>query len=263
MKDIKLGVNIDHICVLRAARGVNDPDIIQAMYSAIIAGADQITVHLREDRRHIDENDAKNIVNLSRIPVNIECSVNDEIIGIISALAPHRATLVPERREELTTEGGLNPLANGVEKAIEKLKNSEIEVSLFIEPSKGEIKAAKDLGCEFVELHTGRFSNLYLMLYSNLPRTKYSVDYLDINRKELKTLLNDEIKRIAEAADYAHSLGLKVAAGHGLNYQNIELIAKIPYICELNIGQSIIARSTICGLENAVIEMKRLLENCN
>ena len=238
---MKLGVNIDHICVLRAARGVNDPDIIAAMFAAIKAGSDQITVHLREDRRHIDDDDARRIKALCKVPLNIECSIDKDIINIIADIAPQRATLVPEKREELTTEGGLNTDAKGLEKAVETLKKSEIEVSLFIEPDLAAINKAKELGCEYIELHTGAFANLYLMLNSNLSQSKYS---------------------IKAAAIYAKSLGLEVAAGHGLNYQNTPLIASIPQICELNIGQSIIARSTITGLETAVKEMKELIKNC-
>lgn len=258
---MKLGVNIDHVCVLRAARAVNDPDIICAMYEAISAGADQITVHLREDRRHIDDTDAKRIVELSRIPVNIECSIEPSIIEIIANLAPNRATLVPEKRAELTTEGGLNTKASGLEKAVNSLKEREIEVSLFIEPSKEAISDAKVLGCEFVELHTGRFANLFLMLNSNLASTKYSVNELaTLKKSELKTALNAEINKIKEAAIFAKSLGLEVAAGHGLNYQNTKIIADIKEICELNIGQSIIARSVLIGLKKAIKEMKELLK---
>lgn len=258
---MKLGVNIDHICVLRQARGVNDPDIIAGMYEAIKAGSDQITVHLREDRRHIDDDDARRIKELCRVPLNIECSANDEIINIISSLVPNRATLVPERREELTTEGGLNPLAKGVESAIKKLQNKQIEVSLFIEPNCEVVKQSKELGCEFVELHTGKFANIFLMLNSNLSKTKFSIKELEsLSKNELKIALDDEIKRISEASNYASSLGLRVAAGHGLNYQNVNIITQIKQIEELNIGQSIIARSVLCGLETAIKDMKKLLE---
>ena len=259
---MKLGVNIDHICVLRAARGVNDPDIIAAMFAAIKAGSDQITVHLREDRRHIDDDDARRIKALCKVPLNIECSIDKDIINIIADIAPQRATLVPEKREELTTEGGLNTDAKGLEKAVETLKKSEIEVSLFIEPNFAAINQAKELECEYIELHTGAFANLYLMLNSNLSQSKYSIKALELPRAKLKEMLKKECERIKAAAIYAKSLGLEVAAGHGLNYQNTPLIASIPQICELNIGQSIIARSTITGLETAVKEMKELIKNC-
>lgn len=258
---MKLGVNIDHICVLRNARAVNDPDILVAMQRAIFAGADQITIHLREDRRHIDENDAKNIVEFSKIPVNIECSVNAEIIDIICDLKPQRATIVPERREELTTEGGLSTSTKGLKEAIKKLKASGIEVSLFIEPSAKEIEKTAELGCDFVELHTGKFANIFLMLNSNLKHTKFSIKELELEKNELKELLYKEIDRLENSAKLAKNLGLSVAAGHGLNYQNTEIIAKIDDICELNIGQSIIARSVICGLEQAIKDMKEILKN--
>ena len=257
---MKLGVNIDHICVLRNARAVNDPDILAAMQTAIFAGADQITIHLREDRRHIDENDAKNIVEFSKIPVNIECSVNADIIDIISTLKPHRATIVPERREELTTEGGLNTSISGLKEAIEKLKASGIEVSLFIEPNAKEIEKTAQLGCEFVEFHTGKFANIFLMLNSNLKHTKFSIKEFELEKNELKILLDNEIKRLKNSAKLAKDLGLNVAAGHGLNYQNTEIIAKIDDIIELNIGQSIIARSVFCGLGQAIKDMKKIID---
>lgn len=257
---MKLGVNIDHICVLRNARAVNDPDILVAMQTAVLAGADQITIHLREDRRHIDENDAKNIIEFSKIPVNMECSVNADIIDIISTLKPQRATIVPERREELTTEGGLNTSAAGLKEAISKLKDNEIEVSLFIEPSTKEIEKSAALGCEFVELHTGKFANIFLMLNSNLRYTKFSLKEFELKRKELKMLLDNELERIKSSARLAKDLGLEVAAGHGLNYQNVEMIAKIDDISELNIGQSIVARSVVCGLKEAILDMRALLE---
>ena len=257
---MKLGVNIDHICVLRNARAVNDPDILVAMQTAILAGSDQITVHLREDRRHIDEIDAKNIVEFSKIPVNIECSVNADIIDIICDLKPQRATIVPERREELTTEGGLSTSARGLKEAIKKLKDNGIEVSLFIEPNSKEIEKTAGLGCEYVEFHTGKFANIFLMLNSNLKHTKFSIKEFELEKNELKILLDNEIKRLKNSAKLAKDLGLNVAAGHGLNYQNTEIIAKISDISELNIGQSIIARSVFCGLEQAIKDMKKIIE---
>lgn len=257
---MKLGVNIDHICVLRAARAVNDPDIIASMYEAISAGADQITVHLREDRRHINEHDALNITRLCKVPVNIECSIERGIIDIICDLAPQRATIVPERRAELTTEGGLNLNANGLKDAIKRLKEREIEVSLFIDPSLEAINSVKALGCDMVELHTGAYANAFLMLNSNLSHTKYSIKELaSLSKAELKNKLEKELENIANIASCATNQGIKVAAGHGLNYQNVRLVAQIKQIFELNIGQSIIARSVFTGLNAAVREMKALL----
>ncbi|AII14797.1 pyridoxine 5'-phosphate synthase [Campylobacter iguaniorum] len=255
---MKLGVNIDHVAVLREAREVNDPDIISAMYEAISAGADQITIHLREDRRHINETDVKNIINFSKIPVNLECSINEEIIKLVCALKPARATIVPEKREELTTEGGLNLSSKGLEHAINELHKNGIEVSLFIDPSLEDIRRSAALKASFVELHTGAYANTYLMLNSNLKYTKYSIDSLNLSKDELKNLLNFELEKIKSSAKLGVNLGLKVAAGHGLNYQNVGEIASIDEIFELNIGQSIIARSVFVGLKNAVLEMKEL-----
>ncbi len=258
---MKLGVNIDHIAVLREARKVNDPNLIEAVGVCKLAGANQITIHLREDRRHIQDKDVKDIIMHSSLPVNLECSINPEIIDIVCALKPFRATLVPERREELTTEGGLAlSLENEtLLQAIKKLHQNEIEVSLFIEADIKTIKTAKKLGVEWIELHTGKYANIFAMLYSNLSRTPHSIKELELERKKLKKMLKKELKRIKKAAKFAKKLNLKVAAGHGLNYQNVKEIAKIKAIKELNIGQSIIARSVFVGLEQAIKEMKELL----
>ena len=256
-----LGVNIDHVAVLREARRVNDPDILQAMYVATEAGADQITIHLREDRRHIHDTDAYRIAKLSKVPVNLECSINEEIIDIICDIKPHRATLVPEKREEVTTEGGLDVHSNKkrIQKAIYKLKASEISVSLFIDPSEDAVKASKELGADMVELHTGAYSNIYAMLYSNLAASHHSIKALQKDRETLKSMLHDSLEELKTAAKFASGLELEVAAGHGLNYQNVHNITAIKAITELNIGQSIVARSVFTGLERAVREMKALV----
>ena len=257
---MKLGVNIDHVAVLREARRVNDPDILQALYVAGDNGADQITIHLREDRRHIQDIDVKNIVAHSKVPVNLECSINKEILSIVSKIQPHRATLVPEKREEVTTEGGLDVFKyeKEVKYAIELLHDSMIPVSLFIDPNIKAIDKAKELGAEMVELHTGHFSNLFNMLNSSLPYSMHSVEEFKLPRNKLALKLEESIKEIILCAKYAKKLGLEVAAGHGLNYNNVYEIMKINEITELNIGQSIIARSVFDGLANAVKEMKRL-----
>ena len=256
-----LGVNIDHIAVLREARKINDPDPLDALSICKRAGADQITIHLREDRRHIHDKDAKEIIDSSHLPVNLECSINDDIIDIICSLKPHRATLVPENRQEVTTEGGLNldAYSTQIEKTIKKLKNAGIEVSLFIDPDKEIIKLSKELQSDWIELHTGSYANIYAMLYSNLAKTHNSIKELELDREELKKRLDKSLQSIKISADHADSIGLKVAAGHGLNYQNVAAIAKIGSIKELNIGQSIIARSVFTGLENAILDMKNLL----
>lgn len=260
MNKMTLGVNIDHVAVLREARRVNDPDILNALYVACENGADQITIHLREDRRHIQDLDVKNIMMHSKLPVNLECSINREILNIVSDMRPHRATLVPEKREEVTTEGGLDVITyeDEVSYAIEQLHDSIIPVSLFVDPSIEIIEKSKELGAEMVELHTGSFSNLFAMLNSSLPHSNHSVKELELPRYELASRLEHSIEVLIAAAKHAKSLNLEVAAGHGLNYHNVHKIMKIEEITELNIGQSIIARSVFSGLDKAIQEMKRL-----
>ena len=260
MSKMTLGVNIDHVAVLREARQVNDPDILQALYVACENGAQQITIHLREDRRHIQDSDVKNIMMHSKLPVNLECSINKEILNIVSQIKPHRATLVPEKREEVTTEGGLDVFtySENIAYAIEQLHDSIIPVSLFVDPSIEAMDKSKELGAEMVELHTGTFANLFAMLHSNLAHSNHSVKEFELPRYELSSRLEKAIEDIKNAAIHANKLGLEVAAGHGLNYHNVHEMMKIQEIVELNIGQSIIARSVFTGLAEAVREMKRL-----
>ncbi|BCD60194.1 MULTISPECIES: pyridoxine 5'-phosphate synthase [unclassified Nitratiruptor] len=262
---MKLGVNIDHIAVLREARKINDPDPIEALSIVKRAGADQITIHLREDRRHINDYDAKKIIELSSLPVNMECSIDPDIIDIVAQLKPHRATLVPEKREEVTTEGGLDVIGQyeRISDAIEKLKAKEIDVSLFIDPDIEILAACADTGADMVELHTGEYANIYAMLYSNLSKTPHSIKSLELSRKELQDRLSLAIGDLENAAIYAAKSGLLVAAGHGLNYQNVGTIAAMPNIIELNIGQSIIARSIWDGLFEAVKKMKELIDEAS
>lgn len=260
MNSMKLGVNIDHVAVLREARRVNDPDILNALFVACANGADQITIHLREDRRHIQDVDAYNIMKHSTLPVNLECSINRTILNIVTELKPHRATLVPEKREEVTTEGGLDVIGHEDEiaYAIELLHDYIIPVSLFIDPTIEAVKMSKKLGAEMVELHTGTFANLYAMLYSSLSHSNHSLKELELPRHELAIKLEKSIADITAAAKHAKKIGLEVAAGHGLNYHNVHEMMKIAEITELNIGQSIVARSVFSGLAEAVKEMKRL-----
>ncbi|PIF04731.1 MAG: pyridoxine 5'-phosphate synthase [Arcobacter sp.] len=257
-----LGVNIDHIAVLREARKINDPNPLDALGICKLAKADQITIHLREDRRHMHDEDARNIIKLSQLPVNLECSINDEMIEIACKNRPSRVTLVPENREEVTTEGGLDIENNfkQLQKVIRKLHKNEIEVSLFIDPNRKAIKLSKKLNVEWVELHTGSFANIYAMLHSGLDKTHHSIQELQLPRKKLIEKLDIAIKDIKTASQLATTLGLKVAAGHGLNYQNVSAIANIQEIGELNIGQSIIARSVFTGLQKAILDMKELIE---
>ncbi len=258
---MKLGVNVDHIALLREARKINDPDPLEAALLAKRAGADQITIHLREDRRHINDEDVRRIIESSQLPVNVEASVDAEIIEYLGEVRPHRVTIVPERREEITTEGGLDfsSIYDRLDNAVHYLKAREIEVSLFIDPTKEAIKASKILGVQWVELHTGKYANIFAMLYSNLSLTHNSIKDLELERSKLKKMLNESLSDLKEAAEEAEEFGLRVAAGHGLNYQNVFDILKIEHIEELNIGQSIVARAVFEGFENAVREMKRIV----
>jgi pyridoxine 5-phosphate synthase len=239
-----LGVNIDHVATLRNARGGVEPDVINAARICKEAGADSITTHLREDRRHIKDDDVKAIKLLHKTKLNLEMAMTDEMQDIALHIRPNSICLVPEKRQELTTEGGLNILDATVRqntaKAIERLKSKDIEISLFVDPSVEVMKTAKDIGADYVEIHTG----------------KYSDAINEIERRE-------ELKNIEDATRAAKALGLKVNAGHGLDYKNVSAVAKIKDIVELNIGHSIVARSVFVGLEQAVREMKALIDNAN
>ena len=256
-----LGVNIDHIAVLREARKVADPDPLDALSICKRAGANQITIHLREDRRHMHDTDAINIIKLSSLPVNLECAISPEMIDIACNLRPHRVTLVPEKREEVTTEGGLAVVGEQpkLKEAIRRLQKEEIEVSLFIDPTLDAVKASESLGVEWIEFHTGKYANVYAMLYSNLAKTHHSIPELELSRKILKQMLEDELRNLRLLSCDAMERGLRVAAGHGLNMQNVKDIVEIETIEELNIGQSIIGRSVYVGLEQAILDMKAML----
>ncbi|TKD64515.1 pyridoxine 5'-phosphate synthase [Cobetia marina] len=233
---ILLGVNIDHIATLRQARGTRYPDPVQAALVAEEAGADGITVHLREDRRHIQERDVRLLAEVLNTRMNLEMAVSDEMLALAEEVRPANVCLVPEKREELTTEGGLD-VAGDLERiraACERLAATGCEVSLFIDPEPEQIRAAFEAGAPVVELHTGA--------------------YADANGEAARV----EFERIAAAAELANELGLIVNAGHGLNYHNVEAIAGISGLNELNIGHAIIARAMFVGLKEAVIEMKRL-----
>lgn len=257
---LTLGVNIDHVAVLREARKVNDPDVIHALKIATQSGADQITIHLREDRRHIHDEDLINVMRHSSVPVNLECSIDEKILEIVCKAQPHRVTLVPEKREEVTTEGGLDLFGQEerIASAIEMLHDYLIPVSLFIDPTIESIVQAKELNAEMVELHTGEYANVYAMLHSNLSKTHHSIKELELPRYELQRKLDNAYKMLESAAKKAIDENLVVAAGHGLNYHNVKAIVDIKEITELNIGQSIIARSIFTGLDSAVKEMKNL-----
>ena len=256
-----LGVNIDHIAVLREARRVGDPDPLDALGICRRAGADQITIHLREDRRHIQDADARNIIDLSPLPVNLECAIEPSMIDIACELKPHRVTLVPEKREEVTTEGGLAVTGEQprLVEAIKRLQENEIEVSLFIDPTLEAVESSKALDVEWIEFHTGKYANIYAMLYTSLAKTHHTIPELELPRTTLKQMLDKELLDLRVLSEDAREMGLRVAAGHGLNMQNVGAIVEIETIEELNIGQSIIARSVYTGLEQAILDMKHAL----
>ncbi|NIA27119.1 MAG: pyridoxine 5'-phosphate synthase [Desulfobulbaceae bacterium] len=234
-RPIALGVNIDHVATLRQVRGTPYPRPAEAAIMAEHAGADSITVHLREDRRHIQDADLVAITEVMRSHMNLEMAVTDEMIGIASALKPNDVCLVPESREELTTEGGLDVVGqqDKVRDACARLADAGVRVSLFIDPDRAQLDAAVAVGAPVVELHTGQ--------------------YADADGKQQRK----ELKRVAEAASYGDKLGLRVNAGHGLHYGNVAAIAAIEQIIELNIGHAIIARAVFDGLSFAVSDMKR------
>jgi pyridoxine 5-phosphate synthase len=235
---MKLGVNIDHIASIREIRKAVFPDPVFAAFLCESAGADSIVVHLREDRRHIKERDLFILKKVVKTRLNLEMSTAADIVRIASETLPDQATLVPEKRQELTTEGGLDVVRNmkKIAPAIKRLKKYNIMVSLFIDPVKSQINASLDLSVKMIELHTGRY------VEAKTPSAKKA-----------------RLAELEQAAGYAYSKGMIVNAGHGLDYNNVEQVAKIPQIEELNIGYSIICRASLVGLERAVREMKALI----
>jgi pyridoxine 5-phosphate synthase len=234
---VKLGVNIDHIATIREARKIREPDPVAAAVLAELAGCHGITAHLREDRRHIQDRDIRLLRGMVTTHLNMEMAPSPEMVQFALDLHPDMATLVPENRLEITTEGGLNVAAKAEElsKAIAKLKQNDILVSVFIDPESSQVKAAKKVGADFVEFHTGKYSNAYDMGDS----------------REVES----ELSAIQDMTLLAHKYGLRINAGHGLNYRNVGPIAAIPHIEELNIGHSIIGRAALVGMERAVKEM--------
>ncbi len=234
-----LGVNIDHIANVRQARLTNEPDPVQLAFLAELGGADGITVHLREDKRHIQDRDVKLLRKTIKTRLNLEMAATDEMIAIAKAIKPDMVTLVPERREEITTEGGLNVLKNkrSIEKVVTIMKSLHIPTSIFIDPVANQIEASSDIGANYIELHTGS--------YASASFSEQSM----------------ELAKIKESVTRARNLGLHVNAGHGLTYQNVEHIAYIEGIEELNIGHTIISRALAIGLKEAVREMKMLITN--
>ncbi len=235
---IQLGVNIDHIATLRQARGTRYPSPVQAALLAEYAGADAITLHLREDRRHIQDRDLEILREVLSTRMNLEMAVTDEMLAIALKTRPHDACLVPERRQEITTEGGLDVVAHfeRVRKACQILGDAGIRVSLFINADQAQIDAAQAAGAAAVELHTGHYAEL-----------------------ETEAQQKVELERLRTSADYGTSLGLRVNAGHGLNYHNTRPVAALANLRELNIGHAIVAQALFVGWESAVREMKTLI----
>ena len=237
-KAILLGVNIDHVATLRQARGTRYPDPIQAAIEAEQAGADAITLHLREDRRHIQDRDVEMLKDILQTRMNLEMAVTEEMLTIAGRIQPADCCLVPERREELTTEGGLDVVGqrDRMRDACARLSESRVRVSLFIDADPAQIDAAAEAGAPVIEIHTGHFA-----------------DATTPDQAEA------ELAKVVQAVEHGLAAGLQVNAGHGLHYHNVEAIAAIPGISELNIGHAIVARALFCGLKAAVWEMKQLI----
>jgi pyridoxine 5-phosphate synthase len=236
-----LGVNIDHVATVREARKTNEPDPVWAATLAELGGADAITIHLREDRRHIQERDLRVLKESVAVPINLELACADDVLAIACETKPHQATLVPERREEVTTEGGLDVvgLKPKVAEAVRRLKGAGIVVSLFLDPDPAQLEAGIKLGVDAIELHTGAYAQASLR------------HHLDETRSALQTLI--------KAGQQIRAAGITLNAGHGLTYRNVKPVAAIDGMHELNIGHSIVARAIMVGLEQAVRDMKRLI----
>ena len=234
---IRLGVNVDHVATVRQARRAQLPDPVEAALLAEKAGANGITVHLREDRRHIQEHDVRRLMEQGKTKVNLEMAVTPAMVRFAEKLRPHDACFVPEKRQELTTEGGLNVLGHKrkIKDAVARLQGRGVQVALFIDPVTDQIKCAADSGAHGIEIHTGAYC-----IATGAKRER-------------------ELRKVIAAARLAKQLGLEVHGGHGLDYENVLPIARIPEIVELNIGHSIIAKAVIVGIRQAVREMKQLL----
>ena len=235
---IALHINIDHVATVRQARQISEPDPVTAAGLVELAGAEGITIHLREDRRHIIDRDVRILRQTVQTRLNLEMAGTEEMFGIALEISPDIVTLVPEKREEVTTEGGLDVIraSNIMFDGIKQMQDSGIRVSLFIDPQEGQIKASREIGAEDIELHTGCYAN---------ARTSSQVDR--------------EYQRLVSGAEFAHKQNLQVNAGHGLNYINTQRICSLPYLRELNIGHSIVSRAIFVGISQAVREMKEII----
>jgi pyridoxine 5-phosphate synthase len=242
---LRLGVNIDHVATVRNARGTLYPDPVEAAVVAVHGGADQITVHLREDRRHITDRDVVVLKHFLQVPLNLEMACTHEMLEFALKVKPSMVTLVPEKREERTTEGGLElrTRVDALKLFVEKLASQKIIVSLFVEPDPTEMKLSKEIGAHAVELHTGK--------YAELCEAHHNATHIPV--------IESELNRLRTACLSAHSHGLIVHAGHGLNMHNVMPVALLPHMNDLNIGHSIVARSLFVGLQTAVKEMKEKL----
>ena len=240
VRNIRLGVNIDHVATLRNARGGNHPEITNAALVAQSSGADLITVHLREDRRHINENDLENLLRIINIPLNLEIAATTEMIELANKYKPQSICFVPENRLEITTEGGLNVSKNfnKLKKLLDPLLNSDIKVGLFIDPNNEQLMATQELGVKTVEFHTGEYAEAFLK--------KQDVDL--------------ELEKIKNNVQLATKHNISCHAGHGLNFENVSLIASIPNIEELNIGHFLIGDSIFNGLENSISKMRDIIK---
>jgi pyridoxine 5-phosphate synthase len=237
----RLGVNIDHVATVRNARGEYHPDPYSAALQVVKMGADSVTIHLREDRRHINDLDAKKICKTKKVLVNLEISINDKIVNNALRIKPDYICLVPENRKEVTTEGGLNLVKykKKLKSIIEKFKKNKIRTSLFINPSIKDIKLSKELNVDCVEIHTGKISNLV----------------------KSKNRYDEELNRIKKCSILANKLNIEVHAGHGLDYKTTKILAKIKEIKEFNIGHFIIGESIFIGLSNVIKKFKRIIKN--
>ncbi len=235
---IALHINIDHVATVRQARQISEPDPVTAAGLVELAGADGITIHLREDRRHIIDRDVRILRQTVQTKLNLEMAATEEMFGIALEIKPEIVTLVPEKREEVTTEGGLDIIgaSNIMRDGIKKIRDAGIRVSLFIDPEEDQIKASREIGAEDVELHTGCYAN-----------AKNSAE------------LDSEYQRLVSGAEISHQQKLQVNAGHGLNYVNTQRICGLPHLSELNIGHSIVSRAIFVGISQAVREMKEII----
>ena len=238
-RHVRLGINIDHVATLRNARGGDTPKVIEAAKVVEESGADLITVHVREDRRHINEKDLGNILDTVNIPVNLEIAANSEMIDIAINYHPKFVCFVPENRKEITTEGGLDVAKNfkKLSKILKPIFETEINVSIFIDPDKEQIKATNDLGIRTVEFHTGSYANAFI-------KDRYD---------------NTEFRKIEENVMFAREIGINCHAGHGLTFENVPKIAALPDIIELNIGHFIIADAIFNGLKNSILKMRNII----